>query len=670
MRFRSIEISNYRQYRNLKLEFFPGEHDLQLIIADNGVGKTNLLNAFTWCLHGEEPHLGMDQRHLAKQKLEPKLNKEVVLECLQSGVRSAQVSISVDIETSSGDKPRVMRATRTLPFSFTPEETPFERIHEETLTVVEMGPGTSGLYYEERAQKYIDKFLPQSIREYFFFDGEQLNNYFRATSGDKIKSAVYSIAQIDLFTTMAARLKTVIEDRRREATGMSTNTAQLEERKENAERTLAGALNVINENEKRIEKLKQQIEEIGDQLVGVTDIRGTEKRMQQLQQRCEQLRNALEKRRKEYYEFARSYAVDFYLYPLVEKSLNTIRDMQNSGQLPPTIDPLRLRQSLETGKCIVCEHEFSDSERAHVEELLEQFRISSETSNILSSMVNELQRSVDSIENYPKARSKSIADLNAAEDALESEESELRVVQTEAAAYADRCDVIKDLYDRRERFQEEVDELQRQIGVKQSVASRQEIEVGKLKKVINAELKKNEKAQHLNEMIDFGNRALKVLKDAESEVIQETRKQMAWRTEDLFRGLVWKESKCDHIELSENYTPSLYDKYGFSCAGTCSAAERSLLALSFTLAMHEVSGFDSPLFIDTPIARASGENRENFARTLVEISEGKQLILAFTPDEYSESIEREFEPAIATSIRLRLDEDESHVMMPEVDRRA
>ncbi len=82
--------------------------------------------------------------------------------------------------------------------------------------------------------------------------------------------------------------------------------------------------------------------------------------------------------------------------------------------------------------------------------------------------------------------------------------------------------------------------------------------------------------------------------------------------------------------------------------------------------MHEVSGFDSPLFIDTPIARASGENRENFARTLVEVSRRKQLILAFTPDEYSESISNEFDSAAATFIRLRLDASESHVMDPEV----
>ena len=85
VRFQSIGIKNYRQYRGLELEFRPGAHDLQVIIADNGVGKTNLLNAFTWCLYGVEPHLGKSQKQGfgARMKVEPKLNKEVLLECVE-----------------------------------------------------------------------------------------------------------------------------------------------------------------------------------------------------------------------------------------------------------------------------------------------------------------------------------------------------------------------------------------------------------------------------------------------------------------------------------------------------------------------------------------------------------------------------------------------------------
>ncbi len=74
------------------------------------------------------------------------------------------------------------------------------------------------------------------------------------------------------------------------------------------------------------------------------------------------------------------------------------------------------------------------------------------------------------------------------------------------------------------------------------------------------------------------------------------------------------------------------------CLYSCSAAEKELLALSFTIALHNVSGYDNLLFIDTPVGRVSDVNRENFARVLLEVSQGKQIILAFTPSEFSSEI--------------------------------
>ena len=50
MRFSSIQLKNYRQYEDLTIEFEYGTHDLHVLIGDNGTGKTNLLDAFTWCL--------------------------------------------------------------------------------------------------------------------------------------------------------------------------------------------------------------------------------------------------------------------------------------------------------------------------------------------------------------------------------------------------------------------------------------------------------------------------------------------------------------------------------------------------------------------------------------------------------------------------------------------
>ena len=86
MRFSSIQLKNYRQYEDLNIEFEYGTHDLHVLIGDNGTGKTNLLNAFTWCLYGEEPHLGIDD----VKRGEPRRAKEAIRKALRDGRSQAE----------------------------------------------------------------------------------------------------------------------------------------------------------------------------------------------------------------------------------------------------------------------------------------------------------------------------------------------------------------------------------------------------------------------------------------------------------------------------------------------------------------------------------------------------------------------------------------------------
>lgn len=670
MRFRSIQLTNYRQYRDLELTFYQGEHDLQVIVADNGVGKTNLLNAFTWCLYGEEPHLGTSRKDAGKQKIEPKLNKEVIAEYANQGLRVADVRVQIEIEDGSGADAKLIRVVRSVPFAILADGSFREKSAEEQLTVaIIRSQGADYPLEGEGAQEYLNKVLPASIRRYFFFDGEQLNSYFRTSEGDRIKEAVYSISRIDLIKTMIQRLDSVVKSQRRAAANMSTDTSRLEKMLANKEQTLAGALKFVDEKKVEIEELQQKITEINDRLLGVPNVGELERRCVDLRKKRDNQQKRVNEAECAYYKFARERVVDFYLYPAVRGSLEKIRSLENEGQLPPSIDPGKLEAALKEGKCTVCGHELSREERDRISYLLDLYKVSSRTSNILSSMTSELARSIDAVKRYPAERKHHFDALRAAQCDLDELEDQLKEAEAQVAQYADTGEAVKQNYEDRAAFQKQLEECSRQMGTRQSMIPRLKSEIDKINRKLVDEAKKSDKSAKLERMVEFGNRALGVLKAAEKAIVDETREKMAVRTEELFKGLVWKDSKCDRIELSSNYIPSLYDKSNYSCAGTCSAAERSLLALSFTLAMHEVSGFDSPLFIDTPIARASGENRENFAHTLVEVSENKQLILAFTPDEYSVSIQNEFEPALATYIRLRLDPEEMHILEPEVENR-
>lgn len=57
MKIKEIKLENFRQYMDVSLEFpQTATYDLNYILAENGIGKTTLLNSITWCLYGKELH--------------------------------------------------------------------------------------------------------------------------------------------------------------------------------------------------------------------------------------------------------------------------------------------------------------------------------------------------------------------------------------------------------------------------------------------------------------------------------------------------------------------------------------------------------------------------------------------------------------------------------------
>lgn len=658
MRFSSIEIKNYRQYRSLNLSFRKKDTDLQVIVGDNGTGKTNLLNAFTWCLYGEEPHLGKAD----EKKGEPKLNKGVARELADRGIRIEEVQVQIEIEADDD----CIRVTRKVPFRIVSATELIEKKADETFSVVVISKdGKSKVVHPDAVPAYLNRFLPQSIREYFFFDGEQLNNYFSDRRVGVMEKAVHSISQIDYVTRMKERTSNVANNLMKKAKKDSPNLDGLTSDIQKKEKEMRAFEEGVSEDERDIVRLSEALDEIEESLRGLPEVDELERKRDALRSRRGALgENALEAL-EEYCVFARNRYIDFAFYEAAKGALESIKGMERDNQLPPAIDVGLLKSMLSEHMCKVCKRPLSEEEEKHIAALLELHRVGTETANILAGVRSELSYLVARVERYPKDRKAAMNRLDDAQRRLEENERALREVEE---AY-NRCpdpEKVKHWVAERKRLEEEL-ENKRKSKVKRETYL---MLYGNTIKKKRDEYERMKMKCGLGDAMqiagDFGLRAARILEEVEKEAIAETREMIEGQTEQFFKELVWKDSKCDHIELDSSYRISLYDKHGFSCAATCSAAERALLALSFTLAMHSVSGFDSPLFIDTPIARASGDNRANFARTLAEVSRKKQIILTFTPDEYSESIAQVFDPIAASHLRLELDESEREVSMKGV----
>ena len=95
----SIEMTNYRQYQgNQTLDFsFDKNKNVSIILGQNGAGKSNLLNALTWCFYGKEIHT--DQQ--AKETDGMPIINVAELDALEPG-RSTFAEVVVSIYTNAG----------------------------------------------------------------------------------------------------------------------------------------------------------------------------------------------------------------------------------------------------------------------------------------------------------------------------------------------------------------------------------------------------------------------------------------------------------------------------------------------------------------------------------------------------------------------------------------
>lgn len=138
------------------------------------------------------------------------------------------------------------------------------------------------------------------------------------------------------------------------------------------------------------------------------------------------------------------------------------------------------------------------------------------------------------------------------------------------------------------------------------------------------------------------------------------RKEIQTTTWNIFDSMIWKRNTFGKIIIGDSYDVSVYNREGALMTGSLSATEQMALAYAFTLAIHQASGKNCPLVIDSPLGRVSDENRENMAKALLEISKEKQIIMLFTPDEYSETVKTMYE-GIANVRTLQLSSDEKYV---------
>ena len=657
MRFNSIKISNYRQYRNLSFEFTRDTAcDMHIIVASNGVGKTNLLNAINWCLYGDEPHTsgGPDGGKNDKMTL---CNNLAIQQTKDAGETICTVSVSIEAE-DNGEKYTFIREAMWN------VNTDMQSGKDDFSIKYVCKTGDTEIKKFGEAEDIINRFLPKKIRKYFYFDGEQLLYYFNPES-DKIshiKESIYEIAGVNTLQQVENHLKDRANEYRKTINKMDPNIEEKQKEYQKVCEQIENIENEIKQLSQEIDKAEEAIESIDRQIDGTEEVVDKNRQYKRNKDEIEKEEKNLQEAKEQQAAFIKKYLPMLLLYNTDQETSAYIEQREYEDSVNADVNVNAIEESLRHHECQLCKQHIPHDIEGELLKLVTKFK-----SNIslqkLAEIKSDIRRSLD-IEKYEEEKNKVFESIRRHQDRineLESENDRL-VTDIKKVPSIDQIEILMDQKIRNEETKKINErkkiegEIQRDNLVKEQAEK---------KKAYDDAMEANNSLGEYKEYYEFTEHAERIVSETKKEIVDEVKQRLEKYTMELFDKLVWKKDTYGRVQLDDNFQMKLFHKKtDKSCLASCSASEKELLALAFTIAIHKVSGYDNLLFIDTPVGRISDENRTNFAKVLLEVSQTKQIILAFTPSEYSEEIRDVLRKDIVSSyVQLQAANTEDETIM-------
>jgi len=643
MRLQSVEIINYRQYRHSKYDFQKkGDYDLHIALGGTGTGKTNLLNAISWCLYGDQPHLGDES------KAERILNSPVFEELKIKGEPKGQIKIIVTIESAGS----IVRFTRTQDFIIA---TNFPDAISFLVQVKSIdSKDWKSFSDEEETMLMVNKYVPINIRNYIFFDGELLENYFTKEESINIKKSVKVLSQVNLLDDAESHLKTILTDYNNKVEEANPDLKPfnrqhcfIEEQIKAAEKTVNFMVSQKDAAENEISKYNKIINNAENLPDKIDEYNELNKKLDILEEKKKQNQSDIFKLVRDYYPILVS-------YKFIQPYHSVIKEKEKNGELPPKIDPDFLNTMLQDGKCGLCNEELNSYGRKSINNILDKLSISSELSHRLTRDDSAIKHIYKEISNYKNLSKKILQENTETGKDIKACNESIVKLEKYIKQFPDTT-MIMDAHSKRKELKAAYDEYVIRISNEEKNIKELNNQLIEIDKKISDIIKKQKGMDALKNRISFIKECINILKETSKEILDECREEMKNTTFDLFSKLLWKKDKFANIEIEEDFAFNVYDVFSEQCIGSCSKGELALLAIAFTLSLQKASGHESLLFIDTPIGRIDDENRINFMEALCEVAKQKQVILTFTTSEFSQQVRTAIHGKISTLQEIKLE---------------
>ncbi|WP_423746627.1 AAA family ATPase [Haladaptatus sp. SPP-AMP-3] len=630
-----LKLQDYRQYEGetiIPLETTDDEN-INVIVGQNGAGKSNILNAITLCFYGEEAHT--DAHSGDSLKSDPYVN----IRRLDSLSPGESAEGFVEIKLGKDDPEYAFRRSFTTARKPDDDESG-EPQYNNSLGELKLRQRFGGNDWQPipQPENILREILPTHVHQYFLFDGEQLDEFFAEGYAPRVKKAVLDVSHVELLNNAVEHLNVIRQDFERESSDIGGDVAELQKRKEKAEQELGRLEKKRNDLTSELETAKTKVEGINDDLSasGDEDVRDMQQRREFLDGKLDEKENQLTEARAQVGTSLAQAGGVAYNADALTHAISAIEEYESTEDGLPGLTEELLDSILTRGKCL-CGTNLSevDDARGHIEDLLK------ENSSNGHQVIDGRLRMTRTLKQGESLIDDLIADKSKVEEIrnwIDDKEAELSRIslKLEDEDTIDNEEAVK-LEKQRQRLSGRVNQMSMEIGELNGEIKQQNGVIEERRQEWRKAMKKQRKNERLVHKSVFVESASDTLEHIKHDILDKVRTQTEHRLERYYNDLIWKDEDYE-VALTEDYEVKLYNQDGRKNLGSLAAGERQVLALAFMAALSKISGFSAPIVIDTPLGRISSDPKRLIAQNVPNYLEDTQVTFLMTDVEYSDDV--------------------------------
>ncbi|MFM6217077.1 MAG: AAA family ATPase [Dolichospermum sp.] len=637
MRLTSIKLCNFRSFYGKTPEIILANGDIRnttMIYGSNGAGKTSILNGFTWVLY--------EKFSAAFASTEQLVNKRAIAESQPGQPVECSVEIGWEHENI---RYRAKRGCRVYK-----NQSDLIETGKTQLTMWLGGDDGQWKIPNQFPEEIITQILPLSLHQYFFFDGERIEEIVRSHNKAEIAEAIRIFLGVEVIELSIKHLKEAKKSLETEFKNIGdSETKQLLTKQQKQELEIE----TIN---KRQTEINQELEyqqvfkkQVSNKLRELSAVKELQEKRQNLESQRDSLRGELKKTRENLKKVisARGYTV--LLTETTAKFREIFKDLKQRGELTAGISREFVNDLLNSGRCI-CGADLREGTHPHfhVKNIMRKAGSSTVEENAIrmSAQVDEIDKQAVAFWEEADREQLRIQQLR---ENLNQVELELTTIEEQLRK--DPNEEISNLQKRLDEIESKIDELNREQGANQQENSHLKTSIDTLNKQISKQ-KQNEEKQFLAQRrINATQDAIERLSEVKNRQENQFRLQLEQRVQEIFSEI----SFTPYIpKISENYELSLVENTtGIEAPVAASTGENQILSLSFIASiidkvrdwsekkkmMMVPDSSTFPIVMDSPFGSLDANSRRHIARTIPKLA--NQLVVLVTKTQWRVEVEEE-----------------------------